>query len=219
MNGVYKEWEAAINHLGASNELSLEDVTIKLFEVTHNDAKWFNLRNMASPIRWINPGKYVKLIISGQLVMSDTSYERITNQKFIHKAHGNVLIGGLGIGLLTKNLIPKIEGGEIKHISIWEKNTNLINLWKMAGQDLPVHDKISIFNYDVFDYPKVRSQLKGVFDSVYIDIWTELSERAYTQMKHFRRVFKPFLNPNNPNAFVDCWMRDVCAKKVRNGLF
>lgn len=163
-------------------------------------------------------GKYVKLIISEELVMSDTPYEMKTNQKFVDKAHGNVLIGGLGIGLLTKNLIPKIESGEIKHISIWEKNTNLINLWKIAGQYLPVHDKISIFNYDVFDYQKVRSQLKSVFDSVYIDIWAGLDEQAYTQMKHFRRVFKPFLNPNNPDAFVDCWGREECMKKVKKGL-
>ena len=135
------------------------------------------------------------------------------------QAHGNVLIGGLGIGVLTKNLIPKIENGEIKHISIWEKNINLINLWKMVKQDLPVHDKISVFNYDVFDYQKVRSQLKGVFDSVYIDIWSNLDENAYTQMKHFKRAFKTFLNPNNPNTFIECWGREECMRKVRKGLF
>lgn len=219
MDGVYKEWEKVVNHLGTNNKLSVEDVTIELFEVTNVAAKWFNLRHSENPINWIDPGKYVKLIISDELMMSDTPYEIRTNQKFVDNAHGNVLIAGLGIGLLTKNLIPKIESGKIKHISIWEKNTNLINLWKMAGQYLPAHDKISIFNYDVFDYPKVRDQLKGVFDSVYIDIWAELDERAYEQMKHFRHVFKPLLNPNNPNAFIECWGRDICVKKVRNGLF
>lgn len=30
---------------------------------------------------------------------------------------------------------------------------------------------------------------------------------------------KPFLNPNNPDAFIDCWGREECAKKVRQGLF
>ncbi len=118
MDRVYKEWEKAINHLGNNDELSMNDVTIKLFEVTVADARWFNLRNSANPISLITPGKYVKLIISGELVMSDTPYEMNTNQKFINKAHGNVLIGGLGIGLLIKNLIPKIESGEIKHITI-----------------------------------------------------------------------------------------------------
>lgn len=94
------------------------DITIKLFEVTITDARWFNLRYCSNPISLISPGKYVKLIISGELVMSDTPYEMNTNQKFVDKAHGNVLIGGLGIELLTKNLIPKIESGEIKHILI-----------------------------------------------------------------------------------------------------
>lgn len=219
MDGVYKEWEKAISHFGNNDELSMNDVTIKLFEVTNIDAKWFNLRNCSNPISFISSGKYVKLIIDGKLVMSDTPYEMNTNQKFIYKAHGNVLIGGLGIGLLTKNLIPKIESGKINHISIWEKNINLINLWNTAGQYLPVHDKISIFNYDVFDYQKVRSQLKGVFDSVYMDIWTNLDENAYAQMKHFRRVFRSFLNPNNPNAFIECWGREECVRKARKCLF
>ena len=215
MDGVYKEWEKAISHFGNNDELSMSDVTIKLFEVTITDAKWFNLRNSSNPISFISSGKYVKLFIDSKLVISDTPYEMNTNQKFIDKAHGNVLIGGLGIGLLTKNLIPKIESGKINHISIWEKNINLINLWKTAGQYLPVHDKISIFNYDVFDYQKVRSQLKDVFDSVYMDIWTNLDENAYAQMKHFR----PFLNPNNPNAFIECWGREECVRKVRKCLF
>ncbi len=219
MDGVCKEWKKAISHFDNNDELSMNDVTIKLFEVTNTDARWFNLRHCSNPISFISPGKYVKLIIAGELVMSDTPYEMNTNQKFVDKAHGNVLIGGLGIGLLTKNLIPKIENGEIKHISIWEKNINLINLWKMAEQYLPVHDKISVFNYDVFDYQKARSQLKGVFDSVYIDIWAGLDENAYTQMKHFRRAFRPFLNPNNPNTFIECWGREECMKKVRKGLF
>lgn len=219
MDKVYKEWEKAISHLGNNDELSMNDVTVKLFEVTVADARWFNLRNCANPISLITPGKYVKLIISGELVMSDTPYEMNTNQKFVNKAHGNVLIGGLGIGLLIKNLIPKIESGKIKHISIWEKNINLINLWKIAGQYLPVHDKISVFQYDVFDYQKVKNQLKGVFDSVYIDIWAGLDENAYTQMKHFRRVFRPFLNPDNPDAFIECWGRDECMRKVKKGLF
>lgn len=108
MDGVCKEWKKAISHFGNNDELSMNDVTIKLFEVTNTDARWFNLRHCSNPISFISPGKYVKLIIAGELVMSDTPYEMNTNQKFVDKAHGNVLIGGLGIGLLTKNLIPKI---------------------------------------------------------------------------------------------------------------
>lgn len=34
MDGVCKEWKKAISHFGNNDELSMNDVTIKLFEVT-----------------------------------------------------------------------------------------------------------------------------------------------------------------------------------------
>lgn len=217
IEGVYEEWSKAINHLGNENKLLLGDVSIESFEVTNNDAMLFNLRNIENPVCYISPNKYIKLIIANNLVMSDTPYERITNQKFVNNAHGNVLIGGLGIGLLIKALLPKLENGEIRHISIWEKNEQLILLWNMARQYLPIHDKISIFNYDVFEYKRMRNQLKGMFDCIYIDIWNHLDKTAYEQMKHFRRVFKPFLNVTNPNAFIECWGREECISRLKRG--
>lgn len=220
IEGVYEEWAKAIGYFGNGDNISLGNVSVELFEVTNDQAKWFNLRNCGTPIHYINAGKYVRLKISNDLVMSDTPYEKRTNQDFVNNAHGNVLIGGLGIGLLLKALLPKLESGEIKHISIWENNENLIKLWNIAKQYLPVHDKIHIYHYNIFEYKQTKNrQLKGFFDSIYIDIWSHLDETAYEQMKYFRRVFKPFLNANNPNAFIECWGREECMKKARKGLF
>lgn len=218
IDGVYKEWSKTINHFGSKNKISLNDVDIELFEVSNQQAALFNL-HCSNTYSYIEPCKYVRLKISNILIMSDTPYERLTNQAFVNNAHGNVLIVGLGIGLLLKALIPKLENGEISHISVWEKNDSLIKLWNMAKLYLPVHDKISIFHYDVFEYKQMKKQLKGAFDSIYIDIWAELNEDAYAQMKLFRRAFRPFLNPNNPNAFIECWGRKECVQKMRKKIF
>mgnify|MGYP000786328328 FL=1 len=74
--------------------------------------------------------------------MSDTPMEKETNRDFVHNAHGNVLIGGLGIGLIIlaiqnkedvynkqmkplinryrKYLVPKAED-ENRYIDCWCK--------------------------------------------------------------------------------------------------
>lgn len=68
------------------------DFRIEKFEITPN--------NLYAVIHGISVGKYVRLLHKNEVVMSDTNMEKRTNSKFVINAHGNVLIGGLGIGMI-----------------------------------------------------------------------------------------------------------------------
>ena len=86
-------------------EFSLEHFTIPkddLYALYHN----------------IPSGDYVKLTHNGSLLMSNTLMEKETNKNFVIKAHGNVLIGGLGIGMIILAIQDKLT---VKKITVIEK--------------------------------------------------------------------------------------------------
>lgn len=66
----------------------------------------------------IAPGNYVRLCHNGQIVMSNTHMERWTNMNFCTHAHGDVLIGGLGIGLI---ILAIQDNPEVHSITVIEK--------------------------------------------------------------------------------------------------
>ena len=115
------------------------------------------------------PGDYLILysIQRKCIVMSDTPMERYTNQKFIDSAYGDVLIGGLGIGMVPAALA---RNPRVKSITIVEKDSELIGLIgpriKKAVTSIP----IKIIEGDAYTYPRNVRRTEH-YDWAYIDIW------------------------------------------------
>ena len=97
---------------------------LEKYTVTEEQARWAGIRDSCPP----DPGDYIRLLIDGQLYMSDTKFEYYTNREFLYNAHGDVMIAGLGIGLVIKNMMPKILDGTITSITIYEKYRDVIGL-------------------------------------------------------------------------------------------
>ena len=79
--------------------------------------------NFSAIISGISPGTYVRLLHKGSCVMSNTSMEKRTNADFCIHAHGDVLIGGLGIGMIVLAIQDKPE---VKSITVIEKNQEVV---------------------------------------------------------------------------------------------
>lgn len=116
------------------------------------------------------------------VVMSDTPMERYTNQAFIENAKGDVLIGGLGIGMLIAGLIWKnVQSDDqiIDSITVVEKDSALIELIKpiievfvnFTNYDSGYPVALNIIQDDVYTYPDKHPEKK--YDYVYIDIWDD----------------------------------------------
>lgn len=73
----------------------------------------------------ITPGDYVSLEHCGSVLMSNTPMEKRTNEDFVTNAHGKVLIGGLGIGLI---LLAIQDDPMVDKITVVEKNQEVIDL-------------------------------------------------------------------------------------------
>lgn len=183
--------------------LILKDGQVGDFKLQHYD---ISDNNFYAVVRCgIPPGRYIRLINRCDCVMSDTPMEKETNRDFVRNAHGNVLIGGLGIGLIILAIQDKED---VKKITVVEKNCEVIEL---VGKQLPLNSKVNIVNDDVFEY---KPLLK--YNTIYMDIWNYINKDVYNkQMKPLINRYRKYLVPKteDENRYIDCW----CKRQAKNG--
>ena len=68
------------------------------------------------------PGVYARLTIMNEMVMTDTASERCSNAAALLRAHGAVLLGGLGIALVT---LAAIRKATVESVTVVEVNLHL----------------------------------------------------------------------------------------------
>ena len=174
------------------------------FELSHFEIGENNLYAM---FHGIPCGKFVRLLHNGSVVMSDTDMEKRTNANFVRNAHGNVLIGGLGIGLI---LLAIQDKPEVEKIVVVEKHREVIDLVK---DQLPLNEKVEVVNADVWEYTPTEK-----FNTIYMDIWNFINTDVYRDsMKPLIVRYRKFLVPKQEdnNRFIDCWCRNEAKNGVR----
>jgi hypothetical protein len=77
------------------------DWRVESFTVSEEDAQRtaFRAAHKGSD-EYVPPGTYKRLMRGDTVVMSNTPMEVRTNREFIRRAKGNVLINGLGLGMV-----------------------------------------------------------------------------------------------------------------------
>ena len=143
-------------------------------------------------------GEYVRLFVNGSLAMSNTDMELRTNRNFILDAHGDVLIGGLGIGGIVFCIQDKPE---VKSITVLEKSQDGIDL--ITSQQT-FNEKVKIVCADVFEW-KPDAGIR--YDCIYMDVWNTISRDEYKQMVALKRRYGHWLKSveESPNRFNRCW--------------
>lgn len=171
----------------------LQEKKIGDFEIRHFTITDKNIRAL---IDGIMPGKYVQLVRNGTCVMSNTDMEQRTNYRFCRDAHGDILIGGLGLGMILMAIQDKEE---VKSITVLEKFPEVIEL---VANQLPLNEKVTIVNADVFEYKPNQK-----YDCIYMDIWDFVNSGVYEEMKQLKRKYGHYLKPlsESPKRFNYCW--------------
>lgn len=141
--------------------------------------------NPSSGGRFVKAGKYTMLYEKGSLWMSDTPDEIRDHLEPIHEASragGNVLINGLGIGVVT-DAIASLEN--VTKVTVIEKSPEVIEL--VGPSLLKKHgDKLEIIEADSFEYRPP----KGVrYTVVWHDIWLHLCTDNLDEMAKLHRKF------------------------------
>jgi len=150
-------------------------------------------------------GKYVRLHLYGELVMSDTQMERRSNSDFVYVSHGRVLIAGLGIGLVLKNILPKKE---VTEIVVIEKYQDVIDLVAPKFTD----PRIRIICADIFDW---RPQKGEKFNVIYFDVWSDLCKDNLDEIKKLHNSFKSYVDRTDLNCSMNSWMKTFLRNRRR----
>jgi hypothetical protein len=91
-------------------------------------------------------------------IMSNSRNEKISNLEIIEKAKGDVLIGGLGIGLI---ILPLMNSLRVKSIDVVELHDEVIDL---VAKKLPLTDKVRIIHDNIYTYMPEKK-----YDTIYFD--------------------------------------------------
>ena len=171
---------------------------IEHFEVNRSASRLSSMR----PDDYVPEGRYAKLKVNGRLTMSDTMMEHRTNREVVWKAKGNVLIAGLGIGMILHPILAK---SEVTSVTVIEKYPDVIALVAPTIKS----DKLTIIAADIYEWKPA----KGVkFDAIYFDIWAEQSTDCLEDM---RRLHLRFRAHKNKDGWMDSWRREYLRAEKR----
>ena len=149
-------------------------------------------------------GTYTRLIskgFMGDVIMSDTPMEIRTNMDFLYQAHGNILIGGLGLGIILK-ILENMDN--IKSVTVIEKNQEIIDL---VLDQLNLPNNFKVIQSDIFEYKP-----KEIFDTIYFDIWTNICGDNWDEMKKLRKQFKSSLDLTKKDWWIGSWRQEDCKE-------
>ena len=138
------------------------------------------------PVGW-----WSRLVLDGRTMMSNSPMERFTCRDFLKAATGDVLIAGLGLGLVVRQLIDRES---VTSITVLENNPHVIRL---VGRTVR-HKKVKVIEADAFTYETDRR-----FDCIWLDIWFAATEEYTPERRSLAGRYRRF--KRNPDSFLKTW--------------
>lgn len=203
MEGVYN-----IFSLKENETKNLGIATLRSFSISDEESKVYNLRSLFNGnggFDYVTAGQYVKLSVNNILMMSDTDMEKRTNYEFISNAKGDVMIAGLGIGLILHNLEKKVKTGEVKSITIYEKYQDVIDLITPYYKHLPINVKCE----DILNYLPPKEE---IYDTIYFDIWPTIDT---DNLKDIRILHNRWKFHKRQDGWMDSWVKQKLQNMKR----
>lgn len=173
------------------------DWSIQTFEVA--DKEFSQIISMFKTGRGVPGGTYKKLVRSGTVVMSNTPDEIADFTHLLRKAHGHVLINGLGLGCLVKVLLEKPE---VTKITVIELSKDVIKLVQPHFND----PRLEIINADAFEY---KAPPGTKYDLVWHDIWDYITADNLPEMTKLHRKY------GHRTKCQDSWAKRLCQRQQK----
>lgn len=135
-------------------------------------------------------------------------FEETTMRPCVNKAHGNVLVVGLGIGFFIYNCLLK---DEVKKITVIEYNQDIIDLFK--ENILPQFNRkedIEIIKADAFKV--LDTELISKYDYTFVDIWRNDSDGTEMLSNLLKNI------DLDRDLNIDFWIENTILENVKIGL-
>ena len=132
------------------------------------------------------------------VVMTDEGFEMDELEHAAEVVHGNVVVAGLGLGLVVDEMA---RNPMVDEITVVEVCRNIIDLvgWKYIGDPM-----LTIVEGDAYEFP--HRHVFEKLDWVYLDIWDDDSGATYPERQDLRAQWEPYCS----NVLV--WAEDRSKK-------
>ena len=183
------------------------DWRVERFEIDEMGARLANLRMtfQGHGYRAVQPGVFTRLVRGkppgGTTVMSDTRAELMDHYEPISMAAGNVLINGLGLGIVAQACLRK---SEVSSVTVIEQSPDVINLV------VPhiANDRLAVIRADALTWNPPKGSRYAM---VWHDIWDNICSDNLEQMKLLHRRY------GRRTDWQGSWCRDECEDARRIG--
>lgn len=170
------EWECIVPN-GVCGNWRVESFIVS---ADASEATKFRAAITGRPGEYVPKGDYKRLRRGSVTIMSNTPMEANTNREFVQRAQGNVLISGLGLGLVLNAILKKPE---ITLVTVIEKYAEVITLvWPSFESDPRCH----IVHADALEYRPPRG---AYYDAVWHDIWDSINPGNLPEMTCLHRRY------------------------------
>lgn len=182
-----------------------DGLRIQRFEIGPNDPG--NLRErIRGSGRQTREGTYTRLILNGQLWMSDTDAERRDHMLVLREAERvearRVLINGLGLGMVIKGLL---SFEHVEHVDVVERDQRVADL---VGPHYTQTGRVAVHIGDA--YEQCRRWPRGTrWDVGWSDIWADVSTDDLPDMARLNRSY------GRRCGWHACWGQELIIRESR----
>jgi hypothetical protein len=172
------------------------------------DAALFSMIRDRMPMA---PGPMARLFVNGGLMMSDGEHEKRTNSEAVRLAHGDVLVAGLGIGMV---LVPMLQKPEVRTVLVLEKSAGVIQLVEVAVRRYvgEAAVKLTVVEADAFTWEAPTGRC---WDCIYFDVWPDICTDNLKGVTKLKRRYARRLNRDNPKSWMRAWMEESLRSRLR----
>jgi hypothetical protein len=134
------------------------------------------------------------------ILMTDTNFERLTNKYFLENASGDVLIFGLGMGMI---IYPLLNSTNINTITIVENNQDIIDFVYPKIQERDTNSKVTVVNGDSNTWHLTDN---SKYDFIYFDTAKTPKESIDSES-----TLKPLYlkNKRDDNSIIHFWCSEI----------
>ncbi len=185
-------------------KVNLPDKSQGAWKIDHFTVTGKEFQNFNSG-RYVPPGTYTRLTRSGVLVMSDTPDEMRDHLPIVQHATGSVLLNGLGLGMVLKNILLKPEVFEVTVIEIDQDLIDLVGP-RLGWPNHVIDHRVSIICADAITFKPPKGKR---YNAVWHDIWDDLCIDNIEDMKHLHRKYGQY------SDWQGSWCRGICEEEKR----
>lgn len=162
-----------------------------------------------SPVIYDHPTTWHRLVYGGGVWMTDLPIEQQQHRNTLQGMKGDVLVGGLGLGLAVNWLAAREEVKSVTVVEISKEVTDLV-----APHLRDPRGIVRIVHADLLKYLKAERG-KRRLDWAFYDIWQSDGETTFFNVVcPLRKLSEPFVD----DSHVICWNEDVMRGQLSMGL-